>query len=308
MSGDANQLGDSPPERGLRAAVLGPGAVGGLLAALLQRHGVSVSCIAPPTSVHELSRNGITVESKFFGDFSVSIAAADHLVDPVDALFVAVKSTSLDDALERISSEILGDSVVIPLLNGIEHVALLRARLPRALVIPAAIRIEVERHAELIRQLSPFASIGLAAPEPLDDRVGRLAAILEHAGFKLEISNDELALLWGKLTIVAPFALLTTYFRAPCGDIRSQHRNELLQVIDEVALVAESDGVDVERSQILAFFDTVPASMKSSMQKDNEEGRPIEIDAIGGAVTRLAHARHVPTPMLDLLVEQVSSR
>jgi 2-dehydropantoate 2-reductase len=286
----------------LRVAILGPGAIGGFLASLARRQGAEVTCIASPATVEALRKRGITLRSALFGSYHVDVSAGTRLDQPFDVLCITVKATSLDQALDRVPAEVVSDAVVVPFLNGIEHVARLRERLVRALVVPAVIRVECERNASgEVVQSSPFATIGLAAAAPIDERLARFTSLLGDAGITITVSDDERALLWHKLAIVAPFALLTTYFDEPCGEVRTRHRDELLRVIEEVALVAASDGVSVDQSQILAFFDSAPATMKSSMQRDREEGRELEVDAIGGAVVRLGTIHGVATPALQHL-------
>src|SRR3712207_6435513 len=126
---------------GLRVAVLGPGGVGGLLAALLARAGAAVTCLAGAGTAERLRESGVRVESGLFGDFTAPVDAAERLTAPVDVLLVCVKATPLDDALERVPADVLGDALVVPLLNGVEHVGLLRRRYPQAGVVPATIQI-----------------------------------------------------------------------------------------------------------------------------------------------------------------------
>ena len=293
----------------MRVAVLGPGSVGGLIAAVLARKGVPVTCIASDSSAQEIAKVGLSVISERFGTFSIPIHAANRLNEPVDVLAVTVKSTSLDDAISRVPSNVLGTAMVVPLLNGVEHVALLRQRLPNAYVIPATIRIETARTAPtIIEQRSPFAAIEIARGHRGDHRVADFAQTLGEIGFDVTIRDDEKEMLWEKLAILAPFALLTTIYSAPAGIIRSRHRPELEEVAGEIALVTGAEDVTIDPSSILAFFDRVPASMKSSMQLDDEAKRPLEIEAIGGAVLRSASTHAVPVPTIERLVSELRNR
>src|SRR5215472_1227650 len=105
----------------VRFAVLGPGGVGGLLGALLSRAGDSVVLL------HDSAPRELRVESATFGDFTADVQSAPNLSEPVDAVLVTVKATQLDEALRRVPAAALGEAVVIPFLNGLEHVERLRA-------------------------------------------------------------------------------------------------------------------------------------------------------------------------------------
>src|SRR5436305_594747 len=98
-------------------AVLGPGGVGGFLAAALTRAGEHVVVVAREAT----ARPGIEVHSRLLGDFAVTPPVTTRLTDPPEALFVCTKATTLEPALDRIATQ---PRVVIPLLNGVEHMAM----------------------------------------------------------------------------------------------------------------------------------------------------------------------------------------
>src|SRR5439155_21594896 len=123
----------------------------------------------------------------------------------------------------------LEDGLVLPLLNGVEHLDTLRARHGARRVVPAVIRIESTRTAPgVVEHGSPFAEIDLAGP---DEPLAPLAALLTTAGLNTRVLPDENAVLWAKLAFLAPFALLTTRYRLPIGSIRSERREELTALV-----------------------------------------------------------------------------
>ena len=293
----------------VRVAVLGPGGVGGLLGGLLARAGATVTCLAGADTAAALDRQGLRIDSRRFGHFAVPVRAAECLSEPVDVCLVTVKATQLETALQRVPADVLGGALVVPLLNGVEHVALLRQRYPEAAVLAATIRVESTRVAPAqIRHDSPFASIELAAGHGRRDRVEQLAHTLQQAGPDVRVTDDEGATLWGKLNFLAPLALLTTDEGAPAGVVRERRREDLVAVIAEVAAVARAEGAPADEHGVLQFFDQVPASMQSSMQRDAAAGRPTELDAIGGAVVRTAARHGIPVPVTARLVEQLRAR
>lgn len=295
--------------RRLRVAVLGPGGVGGLLAALLAREGSSVLVLASHDTSLALSRSGLRLESQRFGEFEVSVRTAERLSDPIDACLITVKATQLSEALERVPADAVGRSLLIPFLNGIEHVDLLRSVYPPSSVVAATIRVETVRVGPgLIRHTSPFASIEMAATEGNGDRVESIAAHLRRAGLETRVRDDELAMLWDKLALLAPMALLTTHERANVGAIRTKRRSDAIALIGEVAAVANADGVAIDPSAVLHLLDTVPESMESSMQRDQAAGRQLELDALGGALLRRADKAGVDVPVTRRLVDALQAR
>jgi 2-dehydropantoate 2-reductase len=290
-------------------AVVGPGGVGALVGALLARAGHTVVYVARPDTAAALNADGLTVRSAEFGEFHVAATAAPQLPGPVDLCLITVKATNLVAALDRVPATTLGRGLVVPLLNGLEHMAELRRRYPAEQVVAGAMRVESTRVAVgLVEHTSPFSWIELASDTAPRERLDALAGQLRQAGLDVTVRDDETALLWDKLALLAPLALLTTHAGAPAGVVRERRRDELEAVIGEVASVANAAGARVEPARIVAMFERVPASMKSSMQRDMEANRPIELDAIGEAILRAARLHGVSVPRTERLVSELRVR
>jgi 2-dehydropantoate 2-reductase len=290
-----------------RVAVVGPGGVGGLLGAVLARAGHPVVYVARPDTAAALNAGGITLHSAQFGDFQVPAEAVPRLDRPVEVCLVTVKATSLDEALDGVPAGTLAGALVVPLLNGVDHLTTLRRAYPAEQVVAGAIRVESTRVAPgRIEHTSPFSWIELASGTAPRDRVEELAAQLTRAGLDVTVRDSETALLWDKLAFLAPFALLTTHAAAPVGPVRADRRADLEAVVHEVAEVATAAGAPVDPAAIMTMFDAVPPGMKSSMQRDAEAGRAIELDAIGGAVLRGARRYGIDTPVTARLVGELS--
>ncbi|MFE9447976.1 ketopantoate reductase family protein [Streptomyces sp. NPDC006739] len=294
---------------GLTVAVLGPGGTGGLLAGLLSRAGHRVVCLANPDTAHALTRTGIQVRSGQYGDFTAPVEADTELREAVDACVVAVKHTHLDTALARVPATALGDALLVPLLNGVEHPAGLRTRYRADRVAPAVIRVESTRLSPgLIDHGSPFTEIDLTGDRVPRDRLDTLAAALTGAGVTARVLDDETAALWAKMAFLAPFALLTTRYGLPLGEARTRHREELESLVAETAAVSRACGAPADPAQALARYDAFPPAAKSSMQRDAEAGRALELDAIGGALLRAADRHGVPVPVTARLVRELRER
>ena len=291
----------------LSVAVLGPGGVGGLLAAVLARAGSSVVVLAGDATAGAIARDGLHLRSKRFGDFDVRVRTATHLSEPVDACLVAVKATQLRDALDRVPADALGEGLVIPFLNGLEHVDMLRSVYSVASVAAATIRVEAMRDGPgLIRQTSPFVAIEIAASHENRERVLRLASQMASAGFDVKVRADELAMLWDKFVLLEPFALLTTHERANAGVVRATRHDEAQALISEAVAVARADGVTIDRDTLMKTLESLPDSMESSMQRDQAAGRPLELDALGGALLRRASKAGIAVPVTARMVEEIT--
>jgi len=148
----------------MRVGVLGPGGVGGLLAGALQRSGTEVTVVARDSTAAVISQRGLRVDSVSLGGFVAHPRAAERLEEPVDVLIVATKASGLKPALERIDT---APDLVLPLLNGLDHIAILRERFEPGSVLAGSIRVEADRpESGVVVHTSPFLVVEMASRYP----------------------------------------------------------------------------------------------------------------------------------------------
>ena len=289
----------------MRHAILGAGGVGGLIGACLAHAGGSVTLVVRREALAQYPK---TLQLKSpFGNFAVNVEVAAE-VPPVDALWITVKATQLDQALTAVknSEAVRG---IVPLLNGIDHVALLRDRYGAERVIPATIAVETERVSPgHIVHRSPFARLNvLSAGKNL---LGSAIDQLQHLGFECRFMDDEATLMWGKLVFLAPFALTTTAADKTVGEILSDpHWHAQGEAcVREACAVAAAEGAKVDADKVLAGVSGMPGTMRSSMQKDVEQGKVPELDAIAGPILRGARRHGIEVPVTRKLVAAVELR
>lgn len=288
-------------------AILGAGGIGGLVGALLVRAGHDVVFIAKPDTAEVLRRDGIRVASEQFGDFEVSLDAQDSLTVKADIVLVTVKATQLEKTVERIDPELIADATVIPFLNGIKHVSDLRRVFPSSRVLAGVIRVESTRVAPgEIEQKSSFVLVDLADESGGDSRCEKVVELLRSVGIAAAVHESEAQVMWSKLSFLAPFALLTTRYDKPIGQIRTDHRSELLGVLEEANTVAAAYGADSDESEQTRLYDAFPGNGTSSMHKDARAGLTLELDATGGAILRAADSASVAAPSTRSLVEEIT--
>jgi 2-dehydropantoate 2-reductase len=289
-------------------AILGPGGVGGLLAAALARAGADVTVVAREPTATTIARDGIVVESVVLGDFSARPAAVARLDEPVDVLIVATKAAALEQALARVAAE---PRLVVPLLNGFDHMARLRERFGKR-VAAGTIRVQADRPAPgRVVQGSRFLLVELASDDAsLRPRLDALAPLLEGAGVTTRVREGEARILWGKLVRLNALACTTAAFDATLGAIRSDpaRREQLEGCVLEGCAVARAEGADVDPAVVFGEFEAVHDDFGTSMQRDVAAGREPELDAIAGAILR-AGARHgIPCPTIAALAARIAER
>jgi 2-dehydropantoate 2-reductase len=298
----------------MRVAVLGPGGVGGLIAAVLDRAGTAVTVVGRRSTAEQIARRGVLLESVRFGEFVAHPRAVERLEEPVDALIVATKAAGLLSALERITVE---PGLVLPLLNGLDHLARLRERFAADSVLAGAIRVEADRpEPGMVVHTSTFLLIEMAARHPgrLDPaasaRIRALAQALGQAGVPVRVLDSEAQVMWSKLVRLNPLACTTSAYDKLLGEIRStpELRAELVRAIEESCAVGRAEGAEVDPVTAMRELDEAHATLGSSMQRDIAAGREPELDAIPGSVLRAAARRGLQCPTITRLVALIATR
>jgi 2-dehydropantoate 2-reductase len=294
----------------MRIAVLGPGGVGGLLAGVLERDGDDVVVVARESTAAVIAREGLRVRSVTFGEFVAHPRALARLQEPVDALLVATKASGLTSALERVAVE---PGIVLPLLNGLDHIGVLRERFSPASVLAGSIRVEADRpQPGVVVHTSPFLLVSMASSHPaVEPAMGALADTLSAAGVPVRVSDSEADVMWSKLVRLNALACVTSAYDVLLGEIRSTPRlhADLVGAIEEACAVGRAEGATrIDPARAVAELEAAHDTLGSSMQRDIAAGREPELDAIPGSVLR-AGARHgIPCPTIERLVSMIAAR
>src|SRR5918993_552428 len=272
----------------MRHAVLGAGGVGGLVGGALAKAGQPVTLLVRPGRRDHYPER-LTVRSETLGTFKAPVRVADRFDGQFDVVWITVKATMLEAALRAVAPERLGDGVVVPLLNGIDHVDHLRDRYGTERVLPGTIRVEAEQmEPGRVHNLSAFVDVQVAPSPATRTRAAALCEELHTAGLTCEVRDDEATMLLSKLCFLAPFALATTASGGSLGVIRSdaQWRARLEECVNEACAVAVAEGANVAPDPILATLEGAPDGFRSSMQKDVAAGRPPELATIAEPILR----------------------
>jgi 2-dehydropantoate 2-reductase len=296
----------------MRVAVLGPGGVGGLLAGLLDRAGTEVLVLARDSTAAVIADQGIHVESVTFGDFVAHPPATARLGEPVDALIVATKAAGLMPALDRIEAQ---PTVVLPLLNGLDHIAPLRERFAPDSVLAGSIRVEADRpQPGQVVHTSPFLLVDMAsasADASVHTTMHALADALSQAGVPVRVLDSEAQVMWSKLVRLNALACTTSAYDKLLGEIRSTPplRADLVGAVEEGCAVGKAEGAtDVEAATAIAELELAHDTLGSSMQRDIAAGREPELDAIPGSVLRAAERHRLACPTIERLVALIAAR
>lgn len=291
-------------------AVLGPGAVGGALAVRLMNAGVQVITVAPPETAGLIGLAGLVLETPL-GTLSARPESAEQLTKPVGVVLVAVKAPALEEAIARVDPAAVADGVVIPLLNGLEHMAPLRGRFGDRVIAGSVSHYQAYRASRVqVVEATPAPVITLASETLPRTEVEAAADVLRQARLDVRVGQDEQRVLWHKLARMAPLAAATAASGRTVGELRTDAtwRPRLDAAIFEACTVAEADGVSLRPAAQWAIIDEMADETTTSAARDVSAGRRSELDAMLGSVLRTAERLDVPTPALTELASAAGLR
>lgn len=297
-----------------RIAVLGLGGIGGMLAAR-----TGALCVGTDRTVAAIRDTGLTLVHPG-GTLVAHVEATATLERQVDLLVVAVKAHDLEAAFDRIEPSALAGAVVLPLLNGLEHVDAIRTRfgasntvLQAPPIVAAGSVGDVEAYSPepgLVVQRTDGATVVAASNELGEERLAGALAPLRVPGVRVTIRADEQAVLWAKATRLSVLAAATVATGRSVGELREDPswRERLRTALGEAVRIAEADGVELHAADQWAIIESLPPDFTTSTARDAAAGRPTELDAITGSVVRAGRRLGVGTPVLTALLEEAACR
>jgi len=290
----------------MKIAVMGSGGLGGLYGGRLAHAGCDVTFIARGAHLAAMRQHGLAIESEPHGTIHLSpVRATDDpaAVGPADLVLVAVKLWDTEDAVRAIRPLVGPHTAVMSLQNGVIRDDTLRSAFGAAAVMGGVAYVATQlARPGVIRQTGPMQRLVFGEYDGRRSaRAERLLDVLVRAGIQAEISDDIRRTLWEKFVFLVGLSGTTATMRSTIGPIRSHPRSRafLRALLEETVAVGRAHGVRLpERygDDRLAFLDTVPPDMTSSMHHDLERGNRLEVAWLSGGVVQLGEAVHVATP------------
>ena len=279
-----------------KVAVMGAGAVGCYYGGMLARAGCEVTLIGRRQHVEAIRRAGLRIQTNAF-DESVPLQAAEGAegVRGAKLVLFSVKSPDTERAGAEMAKHLEPDAAIVTLQNGVDNAERLAAALERE-VIPAVVYVACEmagpghvRHhgrGELV--------IG---PSKASERI---KAAFAEAGVQVDISDNVIGALWGKLVVNCAYNALSAITQLPYGKlVQGEGIPEVQdQVVDECLAVARASGITIPGDLHVGVHKLAKtmAGQYSSTAQDLARGKPTEIEHLNGVVVRKGAALGIPTP------------
>ena len=290
----------------MKILVMGAGAVGAYFGARLQQAGEQVVFCARGENLRALKDQGLEFTS-YQGNFSIAVTATDDPRDfaPYDLILFCVKSYDTAAAARTLEACLNPGGAILTVQNGVENETLLAEVFGKDGVMGGNARINAELIApgRVVHRTGGLIEFG-----ELDGRdtarAQRLAELFRRAGIFGELTMRLSTIRWEKLLWNAAFNTVTTLVRRKVGDVVDDPGGvELLRALmHEIAAVARAEGVALGDAQVEAQIARSRANLREarpSTLQDSERGKPLEYEALCGAVIRAARRHQIATPYMD---------
>lgn len=289
----------------MKIAIMGSGGVGGYFGARLAKAGADVSFIARGAHLAAMREHGLKVESAL-GDIhlpKVSVTDDPRTIGNVDLVLFSVKLRDTEAAAQSIKPLFGPDTGILSFQNGVQKDDILRGVFGDkpvmggvAYIATAIGRPGVIKHTGTLQRLVFGEYDGRRSP-----RAESFLAACLKGGIDAQLSDDIRRQIWEKFVFLVALSGTTTTMRRPIGPIRAnpQTRAFLLEIMREAVKVGRAHGVALPEDyaeQRLAFCDSLPEDMTSSMHHDLERGNPLEVQWLSGGVVQLGEKAGIPTP------------
>lgn len=295
----------------MKIAIFGTGGVGGYFGGRLAQNGEDVTFIARGAHLQAILASGLHVESSD-GDFTIHPAKATdapQTVGEVNLIVLATKAWQLSDAIEQMQPMIGKETIILPLLNGMEHMDILLNTFGKGHVIGGFCRISTFISAPGVIHhvgIKPYIAYG-EWDNSTSERIHKVHKLCSSInGIVAEIPANIQTAMWEKFIFITGTSGVGAYTRKPIGEYRSnpETRAMLFNAFNETAAVACAIGVSIAEAfvnETMQRIDNAPGNVMASMQKDMMEGKPSELNEQTGAVIRMGKAVGVPTPTHEKL-------
>ncbi|WP_426435808.1 ketopantoate reductase family protein [Bradyrhizobium genosp. P] len=298
----------------MRILVVGAGSIGGYFGGRLAQAGRDVTFLVRPARAEFLRQNGLQIISPD-GDVTLTpkLVTAETLSAQFDVVLLTAKGFSLDAALTDLAPAVGPKTMILPVQNGMRHVDLPAERFGREVLVGCVCKVAtiLDDQGRIV-QLTNLQDLAYGEMDRrASARIAELDAIMRNAGFDARLSADIELEMWEK------WVLLATVGGAPClmrgnlgeieaagggSDITLRFLDETVTVVSAVGRTPSEPFVTAAKAQLVQKGST----QTSSMFRDLQKGRPVEVDQIIGDLVARARRAGVDTPLLDAVLTHLS--
>jgi len=266
-------------------------------------------------TIQQHGLNMITDKEEFICFPNIATENIRHIPAP-DLYLLCVKGYDLDNAVASISKNISADTIILPLLNGVDIYERIRTGLQKAIVSPASVYVSssIEKPGT-IRQKGPEGHIVFGKdPKHLNYDYRFLIEFFNEMGISSTWYDNPYPAIWEKYIFITAFSLMTAYSEKTIGALLANDKLKRMteNIMKEVVLICKAKNIDFEQDVVektIQKAQNFPYETKTSFQRDYEKGsNRHEVDILGGTLIRLAKEYNIFIPTITEVYGELISR
>ena len=303
-----------------KIAIVGLGGVGGYFGGMLAKHfsnnpEVEIYFVARGEHLKKIKENGLKLITEN-GTFQIfPKLATDNVTEigKVDYIIMTPKSYDLDSTVAQIKPMIGADTVVLPLLNGIDNSQIIRALLPETEVWDGCCYIVAKiNEPGVVENSGSVHRMLFGNQNQTSERLLSFEKLLKTAGLEAEFHNDILTAIWRKFLFISSSASLTSYFDVPYGALLTDElrKKTLNDILAEFLLVANAEGIALDKTdaeKLIRQIESLPFETTTSMHRDFKAGKNTEVHSLTGIVVKFGKKHGIATPTYEMVYSRLTA-
>ncbi len=304
-----------------KIVIVGLGGVGGYFGGFLAKKyaenpDIEIYFVARGEHLKKVKENGLTLitENDTFQIFPTLATDRVMEIGTADYIIMTPKSYDLDATVSQIKPMIGTNTIILPLLNGIDNSDRIRALLPETEVWDGCCYIVAKlKEPGVVENSGDIHRIVFGYKNQTSEKLLAFEKLLKEAGIEAEFHADILTAIWKKFFFISTSASLTSYFDVSYGELVNDdfRRNMLVEISNELILVANAEGIAIDNSEIdklIHQFEKLSKGTTTSMHRDFQAGKNTEVNSLTGIVVELGKKHGIPTPVYEKVYRELLDR
>lgn len=302
--------------------IAGIGGVGGYFGGLLAKHfydseQVEINFVARGAHLTAIRNDGLKVikgESEFIARPTL-VADNPSELGIADFIILATKSYDLEAMIEQLRPCINRDTIILPLLNGVDSKERIQKLLPGNTVLDGCVYIVARlKEAGVVENVGNIQTLYFGIDNVENDRLRLLERLLKEATIEASLSTSISTILWEKFIFISPTATATSYFDKCIGELMADNENleTITTLIEEVKQIATAKQIIISEDiteKTLNKLKALPFKATSSMHSDFQNNKPVnELESLTGYVVNEGRKYNLETPIYVTTYEELKTK
>lgn len=305
-----------------KIVIVGLGGVGGYYGGLLAKKyannpDIDIYFVARGEHLEKVKENGLTLITET-GTYQVYPTLATDNVSEIgqaDYIIMTPKSYDLDATVEQIRPMVGTNTVILPLLNGIDNSDRIRTLLPGTEVWQGCAYIVARLNEPGVVESSGNVhrfNFGYELKQT-NDRLLAFEVLLKEAGIDAILYDKIMSVIWTKFFFISATASLTSYFDVSFGALLTDEvrKSTLINLLEELLLVANAEGAEIEHGvvdKVVHQLEKLPFETTASMHSDFMARKNTEVHGLTGVVVKLGKKHGIATPVYEKVYDALLER